>query len=124
MIWQLWLLYLLAGFNAAWMTFDGSRALLVGDFVTPKTGAHAGQLGPWSKAVTAVGLAPRSTPVKVAFVLYGLTTLAMLACFHLGFSWARGALLVVLVLGLWYLPIGTVLNAAAIVVLLWLRPGR
>jgi hypothetical protein len=41
--------------------YDGSRALIVGDYVTPKSGAYAGQLGPWAKLVAAVGIEPRST---------------------------------------------------------------
>ncbi len=52
---------LLAALEAGWMMFDGMRALIVGDYVTPKKGPYAGQLGPWSKLVSAIGLAPRST---------------------------------------------------------------
>jgi hypothetical protein len=55
------LLIVLAVIEGGWMTFDGTRALTVGDYVTPRSGAHAGQLGPWHHVVSAVGVAPRST---------------------------------------------------------------
>jgi len=38
----------LAAVEAGWMLFDGSRALIVGDYVTAKSGPYAGQLGPWT----------------------------------------------------------------------------
>jgi hypothetical protein len=58
-----------------WMTFDGTRALIVGDYVTPSSGVHAGELGPWSHVVKAVGIPPRSTAMKLIFVAYGLAWL-------------------------------------------------
>jgi hypothetical protein len=63
--------------EGAWMTFDGTRALKVGDYVTPSSGAHAGQLGPWNYVVRAVGIPPRSTAMKVIFVVYGLSWLVI-----------------------------------------------
>ncbi|MCL4704453.1 hypothetical protein KJ068_04780 [bacterium] len=39
-----WLVATLVILNAGGMTFEGTRALIVGDYVTPKSGAHAGQL--------------------------------------------------------------------------------
>jgi hypothetical protein len=55
----------------SWMGFDGIRALTVGDYVTPRTGPYAGQLGPWRLVVGAVGLDPRGTPMKLGFVAFG-----------------------------------------------------
>jgi len=103
--------------NAGWMTFDGSRALLVGDYVTPKTGPHAGRLGPWSEVVRAVGIPPRSTAMKVIFVLYGLVYLGMTAAFLVNHPWARVGLIVVAILGLWHLPFGTLINLVVLVLL-------
>ena len=59
---------LLVLIEAGWMAFDGSRALLVGDFITPKSGASAGQLGPWRHLVVWVGLNPRGTPMNNLFL--------------------------------------------------------
>lgn len=57
----------LALFEAGWMAFDGVRALATGDYVTPSSGPYAGQLGPWSQVVSAVGIPPRSTAMKAIF---------------------------------------------------------
>ena len=113
-----WTLVALVVLNAGWMVFDGSRALIVGDYVTPATGPHAGQLGPWSKLVEAAGIPPRSTFMKVAFVVYGLLYLGMTAAFLLKTPGARTGLMIVAALGLWYLPFGTLINLG---VLAWLQ---
>jgi hypothetical protein len=109
---------LLVFLNGAWMAFDGSRALLVGDYVTPKEGRYAGQLGPWAGLLSRLGVDPRSTPVKAAFVIYGLAVMAVSMAFLLHAAWARTALLVLGALGLWYLPFGTLVNLALLVVLI------
>jgi hypothetical protein len=46
MHWTGWIVAALAALNGGWMTFDGARALIVGDYVTPSSGEYAGQLGP------------------------------------------------------------------------------
>src|SRR5262245_12635493 len=71
-----WVVLLLALIQAGWLMFDGTRALIAGDFVTPSSGPHAGQLGPWSRLVSAVGLEPRSTLIKVLHLLLGVAWLA------------------------------------------------
>lgn len=106
--------------NAGWMIFDGVRALFVGDYLTPKSGEHAGQLGPWAGVVQTAGIAPRSTSMKVIFVIYGLVYLAVLAAFLLQAAWAKAAMLIVAALGLWYLPFGTLINLI-VMALLWFR---
>jgi hypothetical protein len=118
MDWKHWIIILLVAVTAGWMLFDGTRALIVGDYVTPKTGQYAGQLGPWSNLVKAIGIEPRSTWMKWVFVTYGLMALIVLVCFAFGLSWARGILIVICVLGLWYLPIGTVMHLIALILLL------
>jgi hypothetical protein len=104
--------------NAGWMTFDGARALTVGDYVTPQTGEYAGQLGPWSKLVQIIGIEPRSTLMKLIFVGYGVASIVIAICFALKISWAWWGMLIIAVLGLWYLPIGTVVNIIVLVFLL------
>jgi hypothetical protein len=118
MDWKNWTAVALVMFTAGWMLFDGTRALIAGDYVTPTTGQFAGQLGPWSNLVKALGIEPRSTLMKSIFVLYGLMALGITLCFALGFSWARGAMIIVGILGLWFLPIGTVTNLIALILLL------
>ena len=121
MDWKHWVILGLVVFTAGWMLFDGMRALIVGDFVTPKTGEYAGQLGPWSNLVSAVGIEPRSTLIKSIFVVYGLLALSIAVSFALRLSWARGALISVCLLGLWYLPFGTVANVIALILLFIIR---
>ncbi|MEW6403437.1 MAG: hypothetical protein AB1649_16700 [Chloroflexota bacterium] len=119
--WKNWVVILLVLATAGWMLFDGARALVVGDYVTPADGEYAGQLGPWANLVQAIGLEPRSTLMKSIFVSYGLAALATLALFVFKYRWARIALILVCILGLWYLPIGTLTN---IIVVILLFTGR
>lgn len=103
---------------AGWFVFDGGRALVVGDYVTPSYGEYAGRLGPWAGVVAAVGIEPRSTAMKLIFVVYGLAWLGVVGGFLAGRSWAWTGMLVAAVGCLWYLPFGTLLGAAQIVLLL------
>lgn len=121
MDWKHWLVLGLVVFSAGWMLFDGMRAFIVGDYVTPATGEYAGQLGPWSNLVNALGIEPRSTLMKSIFVIYGFIALVAAVSFALKFSWARGALIIVCLLGLWYLPFGTVANVIALILLFTMR---
>ena len=118
MDWKNWIIVILVTFTAGWMLFDGTRALITGDYVTPGTGEYAGQLGPWSKLVKAIGIEPRSTLMKSIFVTYGLVALVVAICFALGLSWSRGTMIIVCILGLWFLPIGTLTNIVALILLL------
>ena len=117
MHWKSYLIALLIAINAGYMVVDGVHAVATGDYITPKTGASAGQLGPWSKVVRAIGLEPRSNLVKTIFVLQGIITLALLACYLFRLPWAVNALKIAAVAGLWYLPIGTILNVIVLVLL-------
>jgi len=112
-----WVVIVLALVEAGWLTFDGTRALVVGDYVTPKSGPHAGQLGPWSKVVAAAGIEPRSTLMKSFHLGLGAAWLVVIACYAMRMPWARPGMLVCAVLGLWYLPVGTVLSVLQIVLL-------
>ena len=117
MDWKHWLIILLVTITAAWMLFDGTRALIVGDYVTPQTGEYAGRLGPWSNMVMAIGIEPRSTLMKSIIVTYGLLALIVVISFALRISWSRSAIIVLCILGLWYLPIGTITNLIALILL-------
>ena len=116
-----WAVIVLALLVPGWFAFDGARALAVGDYVTPKSGEHAGQLGPWSKVVSSIGIEPRSTGMKLIFLVLGVCGLAALVCFLLQLSWAWWAMLIMAILSLWYLPFGTLFSAIEIILLIFQR---
>lgn len=116
-----WIIAVLAFIVAAWFVFDGIRALTVGDYVTPTEGRHAGQLGPWSGLVKTVGIEPRSTLMKLIFVVYGTAWLFIIAGFLLKKPWAWPGMLIAAIGSLWYLPFGTVAGIIQIVLLLIIR---
>lgn len=113
-----WLVVLLAAAEAGWMLFDGLRALLVGDYVTPSEGPYAGRLGPWASLVEAVGIEPSSTLMKLIFVGYGAVWLVIVAGFVARRRWAWRAMLIAAVCSLWYLVVGTVVSVLIIGLLL------
>lgn len=121
--WLGWVVLCLALIEGGWLAFDGSRALIVGDYVTLKSGQYAGELGPWSAVVSAVGLEPRSTLMKSIHLALGLAWLGMVICFALKLPGAWWGLLTCAALGLWYLPFGTLLSIIQIALLL-LPPVR
>jgi len=113
-----WVVLVLALIEGGWLAFDGGRALVVGDYVTARSGEYAGRLGPWAKVVSAVGIEPRSILMKSIHLVLGLTWLATAICFALRLSWAWSGMVVCAVLGLWYLPFGTLLSLVQIILLL------
>lgn len=121
MSWNKLLIAFLVMVTAGWMSFDGTRALIVGDFVTPESGEYAGQLGPWANLVQGLGIEPRSTLMKSIFVIYGIAAIATLVCYLIGYPWAGNALMVVCFLGLWYLPFGTISNLIVLFLMMMKR---
>lgn len=105
-----------------WLLFDGSRALVVGDYVTPSSGRFAGQLGPWSSLFEAIGVSPRSFAVKALHVVVGAAWLVGLGGLVFGAGWARPVLFASAVASLWYLPFGTLIALVVGVLLLLTRP--
>ena len=93
-----------------WLIFDGATALITGDYLTPRHGPHAGQLGPWASAVQVIGINPRSTIVKWIHLGLGLYWLVMAGSHFCRVPWARAGTLLCAVLSLWYLPVGTVVG--------------
>ena len=113
-----WVIAVLGLLQGAWLTFDGSRAFIVGDYVTPSSGEYAGQLGPWSKVVAAIGIPPRSSLMKAIHVGLGIAWLVSAVAFIVRASWAWSAMLACSVLSLWYLPFGTLFGIIQITLLL------
>lgn len=116
-----WLVIVSAAVNFGFMAFDGTRAVITGDYVRPKSGQYAGQLGPWSKAVRTAGIDPESTLMKVLFILWGLTGLVMTFAFSVNLDWARTGLLIISISTLWYLIPGTGLSVVQIILLILIK---
>jgi hypothetical protein len=121
MTWLKWLVAAIGVVIGSWMTFDGSRAFVKGDYVTPREGPYAGQLGPWARLVRGAGLEPRSAPVKTTFVVLGVSWLLFAIAYAMGARAARPGLIVLSVLSIWYLPVGTVLAVVELVLLFLFR---
>jgi hypothetical protein len=113
-----WVVVIAVLAEAGFMVVDGVRALVVGDYFTPSSGDHAGQLGPWADVVGRVGLDPRSNAMKWIFVVYGAVWLGVIPAFVAQWAWAWWAMVVVAVGSLWYLVPGTVISAIVVVGLL------
>ena len=107
--------------EAGWLALDGTRALVVGDFITPRSGPYAGQVGPWRHLVQPLGVNPRGTPVKILFAVYGWTWLLLAVAFARGASWSWGAMLIAATGTLWFLPFGTIASIVQIILLVALR---
>lgn len=113
-----WIVLALALLQGGWLIFDGSRALIVGDYVTPTSGSRAGQLGPWSHVVAAIGFEPRSTFIKCVHLLLGIAWLIALITFAVRPASGWWVAVGCGVATLWYLPVGTVVSIIVIVLLL------
>lgn len=114
MSWNVAVAVVLSVALGGWMTFDGVRALVVGDYFTPSGGRYAGQLGPWAGLVSRVGIEPRSTVMKALFVGFGIAWLVVAAGLAFGTASVPQLALVLAIATLWYVPIG---SAAALLVL-------
>lgn len=111
----------LAVLEGGWLAFDGALAPLRGDYVTPKSGQHAGRLGPWKHVVSAVGIEPRSALMMWIHVVIGVAWLVVIVLFALELQCAWWGMLIAAIAGLWYLPFGTLLSVVQIVLLIIAR---
>jgi hypothetical protein len=116
-----WSILILGILNFGFMAFDGIRALLVGDYIRPKSGKHAGKLGSWSRLVKKAGIDPESKLMKIIFVVTGLTGLLFDFLFLLDYDSSKTALLILNICSLWYLVPGTVICGIQIILLLILK---
>ncbi|MDP2471568.1 MAG: hypothetical protein Q8W46_11905 [Candidatus Palauibacterales bacterium] len=118
--WTAWLVAGLVLLSGGWMAFDGGRALVVGSYVSPD---GSGRLGPWAALVSAVGIDPLSTLMKCVFIAYGSAYVASTMALLLGFPSAWWFVVAIAMLGLWYVPFGTVINLIVLLLMmLTLRP--
>jgi hypothetical protein len=114
MSWNVAVAAVLSGVLGGWMIVDGGRAMLVGDYFTPRTGRYAGSLGPWAGLVLRLGIDPRSMVMKALFLGFGAAWVLVAAGMVFG---TAGILQIAIVLAfatLWYVPIG---SAIALLVL-------
>jgi hypothetical protein len=116
-----WIAIALAALAAAWMVFDGLRALIIGDYVTPSTGPYAGQLGPWASLVSGVGIDPRGIGMKWFCVLYGFGWLWIVIAYVRNKSWAWWGMVAFAAGSLWYLVVGTVSAVLQLTLLFLIR---
>lgn len=120
MNWNEYVVAVLAALVSGWMAFDGIRALITGDYVTPKSGPYAGQLGPWASLVAQIGIDPRSTKMKLLFAVYGLLWLAatVVFCFFPFVAPVRWVMFAAALGSLWYFPFGTFASLVQILMLI------
>jgi hypothetical protein len=118
--WTNWLLLAVAVLVGGWLLFDGMRAFIVGDYVTPKSGDYAGKLGPWANLLQRIGIRPRSALAKALHVLAGAAWLLSAAGLWMQAGWWRMGMAAAAVLSLWYLPFG-MLGAIIVLAILILR---
>jgi hypothetical protein len=111
----------LALLQGGWLLLDGGRALVRGDYFTPRAGPRAGQLGPWARLVAAVGFGPRSTFMKVVHVLLGAAWLTAAALWWVRPDAGWWGVLGCAMASLWYLPMGTLLSLIQLALLLCQR---
>jgi hypothetical protein len=123
MAWTTLVAVVLCAVQGGYMVFDGLRAFVVGSYVTPRSGPHAGRLGPWARLVRAVGIPPESSGMKAAFVVLGTGYLVASAAWALGAGWARWLGFALAVATLWYLVPGTVISVVVLVLILVARVG-
>jgi hypothetical protein len=112
-----WIIIVSALLNFGYMAFDGTRGLIIGDYIRPKSGQYAGQLGPWSKIVKSVGIDPESAFMKIGFLAWGLIGIIITVCFALNLKWSWQGMLLMNISSLWYLFLGTGLSALQIILL-------
>ena len=116
-----WIIFGLCIINAGYMAFDGARALFIGDYIRPTSGAYKGQLGPWIHIVRAIGIDPESSLMKSIFLVWGLAGLIIAAGFITGSEWGWTAMLVFNIACLWNLIFGSLSSLIQIVLLLIVR---
>jgi len=105
--WPFFALLAIAIVLGGWMLLDGLRAFIRGDYLTPKSGAYAGQLGPWAALLQRMGIAPRSALVKGLHLAVGAAWLVSAAGLWLDATWWRTGMAGAALVSLWYLPFGT-----------------
>jgi hypothetical protein len=120
MPWLRGLVIALAIFQGSYMAFDGAYALVTGNYLTPRSGPFAHQLGPWASVVKAAGIEPRSFLMRFIFLAYGSALLAATYRFARRRPWGRALLLLAEIGSLWWVGAQTPVALTQILILLLL----
>ena len=116
-----WIVVILSFANTGYMAYDGTKALITGDYIRPKAGEYAGQLGPWTKLVEKIGIDPMSALMKSIFILFGVAGLIITICLALNMAWAWKAMMIYNICASWYLFFGTASSILQIILLVAIR---
>ncbi len=102
------LLIFASALQGIWMLADGIHALRSGHYYGPS-------LGLWAAVVSRAGIDPNSTTMMWTFVAFGVLWLIVLAMVGARARHALTLALLAAIITLWFLPVGTLLSAMAIV---------
>lgn len=105
------LLAILALLNGGYMLADGIYCLIKGKYIGPD------KPGPWANLFYKLNIDVFN--LSPLFIAFGVAWLLFLAGLWTGQSWAYLAGITVSILTLWYLPIGTVVSIAVLIILLF-----
>lgn len=119
--WLAWVVVALAISNGTWMTFDGTRALATGQYVTPTSGDYKGQLWPWAQLLSKVRIEPLWPAVRFLIALFGIALVSAAVAYSQGQVWAWTALVILSAVGLFYFPFGTAIHSILLIIL-WITP--
>ena len=111
-----WLFFALAWLMGGWFIYDSLHQRITGDYVR-----IGGQLGPWARLVSAVGLDPAS--LVWLFLILGHAFIAASFTVYLRRRWGYHLALVASALSLLYLGFGTPLALICLILLL-VKPTR
>lgn len=117
--WVRWPVALLAATAAGWLAVDGTRALTTGEYALVD-----GQLGPWAKLVSAIGIDPHSTGMKAFFVVYGLIWLVDVGIYLLRPGIGRRLMVIMAIGSIWTLVFGTLSSVLQLILLALGRRAR
>ena len=99
--------------NGLWMLIDGVYVMLNGKYIGPETP------GPWASVLSITGV--DVFKLGPMFVGSGIAWLVFACGLFSGASWASWLGIIVAVLTLWYLPFGTIISLAVLVLLIFFR---
>jgi len=102
------ILIIIAVINGGWMLFNGLHLLNYGNYYGPP--------GLWADLIASVGIDPMN--VGELFVLFGSCWLAGAIGLMFNRRWTLELFLGISIATLWYLPFGTILSIAFLIILL------
>lgn len=114
MHWSAWIVFVAMVLLGGSMAWTGAHALIAGEVAAPAD--PAGEPA-WARLARSVGIEPRSRLMDIVIAAYGLAAIVCVIGFILDAPLAWWWQLAVSCAGLWYAPLGTIVNALVIVLL-------